>query len=364
MAESGGRRFARHVVGGEGGRAAGSVDRGLSQINSYWHPEVSNACAYDTYCNLQQFWRISSHGRNFRPWSTYNNGAYRRFLPTFARLIAGVPTSITTVPPPNAAELLAAEPSTLEQALDFAGRLLSWGPLGWIRNHIIRIASAGGHYVYNKLSPIIHTVALTAKSAINGIKALAKKTTLTIRSVVKWAHTEFANVKKWVTVGLRNLKDWALARLVDLARWVRTDIWGPLNRAWHSLESWIKTSVIPFFQRALAALAHALALARDFLVRLVRAVEHWARQAVDFLHRLVNSALAWIERFGKRAWDIIDKCWWFLTFVATHPLNWWVILIRDLASRTPQILGNIASAAMRQFGDDIENVIARWFGNP
>lgn len=364
MAESGGRRFARHVVGREGGRAAGSVDRGLSQINSYWHSEVSDRCAYDTYCNLQQFYRISSHGRNFHPWSTYNSGAYRRFFPAFAELIAGVPTSISTVPPPNAAELLATKPSTLEQALDFAGRALSWGPLGWLRNHIAKLAAAGGHYIYNKLSPIIHAVGITAKHAISGIKTLAKKISHGLSSVIKWAHKEFANVKKWVTVGLRNLKDWVTARFTDVVRWVRTEIWAPLNRAWHAIESWIKTTVIPWAKRELNTLAHLLGNVRDFFLRIWHDLEHWARNAVDFLHRLVNTALAWIERFGKRAWDLLDKCWWFLVFVAEHPLTWWVILLRDLASRTPQVLGNIASAAMRQFGDDIENVISRWLGNP
>src|SRR5260370_22177492 len=62
-----------------------SRDRGLWQINDYWHPDVSDACAYDAACNAQAMARISSHGSNWGPWSTFNNGAYRNYL-TMAQL--------------------------------------------------------------------------------------------------------------------------------------------------------------------------------------------------------------------------------------------------------------------------------------
>jgi hypothetical protein len=58
----------------------GSIDRGILQINSRWHPEVTDACAYDTACSFQQSLRISSNGSNFSPWSTYTSGAYQQYL--------------------------------------------------------------------------------------------------------------------------------------------------------------------------------------------------------------------------------------------------------------------------------------------
>lgn len=57
-----------------------SRDRGLWQINDYWHPDVSDACAFDPTCNAQAMSRISSNGNNWNPWSTYLNGAYQRYL--------------------------------------------------------------------------------------------------------------------------------------------------------------------------------------------------------------------------------------------------------------------------------------------
>jgi hypothetical protein len=57
-----------------------SVDRGILQINNRWHPEVSDACAYDPACSMQAAYRISNRGTNFQPWTTYTSGIYKRFL--------------------------------------------------------------------------------------------------------------------------------------------------------------------------------------------------------------------------------------------------------------------------------------------
>jgi hypothetical protein len=58
----------------------GSCDRGILQINSYWHPEVSDQCAFDPACAFQQAFRISNNGTNFSEWVTYQTGAYQKYL--------------------------------------------------------------------------------------------------------------------------------------------------------------------------------------------------------------------------------------------------------------------------------------------
>ena len=73
-----------------------SRDRGLWQINSYWHPEVSDAAAFNPQSNAAAAYRISSHGTNWKPWSTYNSGSYRQFM---ARAQAAV--THTTPPGPT-----------------------------------------------------------------------------------------------------------------------------------------------------------------------------------------------------------------------------------------------------------------------
>jgi hypothetical protein len=66
MAESGGRQYATDLNGGA------STDRGYWQINSV-HGAQST---YDAAGNARAAVQISSNGRDWSPWVTYNSGAY------------------------------------------------------------------------------------------------------------------------------------------------------------------------------------------------------------------------------------------------------------------------------------------------
>ncbi|WP_225850221.1 carbohydrate-binding protein [Streptomyces sp. HPF1205] len=57
-----------------------SRDRGLWQINSYWHAEVSDAQAFDPDSAARAAYRISSSGTDWTPWTTYLSGAYRTHM--------------------------------------------------------------------------------------------------------------------------------------------------------------------------------------------------------------------------------------------------------------------------------------------
>ena len=59
----------------------GSRDRGLWQINDRFHPDVTDACAFDPACNARSAYAISSGWTDFSPWTTFQSGAYRQFLP-------------------------------------------------------------------------------------------------------------------------------------------------------------------------------------------------------------------------------------------------------------------------------------------
>jgi hypothetical protein len=80
LAESGGKTDARNT----NSDTARSVDRGLWQINSYWHPEVGEACADNPVCATKEARRISRGFADFSQWSAYKNGSYTRHLPTAA----------------------------------------------------------------------------------------------------------------------------------------------------------------------------------------------------------------------------------------------------------------------------------------
>lgn len=53
-----------------------SIDRGLWQINSGYWPSYSS---YAQSTNAHGMYVISSHGTNWRPWVTYQNGAYKSY---------------------------------------------------------------------------------------------------------------------------------------------------------------------------------------------------------------------------------------------------------------------------------------------
>jgi len=80
MAESGCRPTAYLSNGPTKGCSKGSVDRGLWQINSCWHPSVSRNCAYDAQCNANAAYRISSGGATWKPWVAYTDGRYKAHL--------------------------------------------------------------------------------------------------------------------------------------------------------------------------------------------------------------------------------------------------------------------------------------------
>jgi hypothetical protein len=59
------------------GNAKGT-DRGLFQINSYWHSEVSDMCAFSASCNTRAAMRISKQATKWTEWWTFNN---RKHIP-------------------------------------------------------------------------------------------------------------------------------------------------------------------------------------------------------------------------------------------------------------------------------------------
>jgi peptidoglycan hydrolase-like protein with peptidoglycan-binding domain len=90
MAESTCRSSAKSQNPPTKGCPKGSTDRGMWQINSCYHPEVSDSCAYDADCSAGAAYTISANGTDWSPWSTYQNGAYRQFLNDAATAVAQV----------------------------------------------------------------------------------------------------------------------------------------------------------------------------------------------------------------------------------------------------------------------------------
>jgi len=98
LAESGGDA---HV---SGPNSDGSIDRGLWQINSRWHPEVSDACGYNPDCNGKEALRISRQGTDWSTWVTFQQGINTKFLTISAQGCAGYtpgPSPVSPTPSPG-----------------------------------------------------------------------------------------------------------------------------------------------------------------------------------------------------------------------------------------------------------------------
>lgn len=82
LAESGGNTKARNIVQAPGKPWHLSVDRGIFQFNSYWHPEVTDEMADDPLIAAMCAAWISKGGTSWSAWSTYNHGSHEKYLPT------------------------------------------------------------------------------------------------------------------------------------------------------------------------------------------------------------------------------------------------------------------------------------------
>ena len=68
---------------------AAGVSCGVCQVYQPAHPGTA-ACASNPSCAFTLAWSISSHGTNFHPWSTYNDGCYLNHLASVRATIASM----------------------------------------------------------------------------------------------------------------------------------------------------------------------------------------------------------------------------------------------------------------------------------
>lgn len=57
-----------------------SIDRGLYQINSCAHPDVTDECAFDAQCNADFTYTLSAAGSDWSDFNGFTGGSYRTFL--------------------------------------------------------------------------------------------------------------------------------------------------------------------------------------------------------------------------------------------------------------------------------------------
>lgn len=133
LAESAGRTEA---TGYNPGPPA-SYDRGLWQINNYYHPTVTDSQAYDPVGCAQAAYRISHGGVDWDPWTTFDNGAAAARFSRAAAAVAAPPYSgpIPQGHLPGGASNMANAQAIIDAAVAFA------------------VAQIGDPYVYGGTGP-------------------------------------------------------------------------------------------------------------------------------------------------------------------------------------------------------------------
>ena len=126
MAESGGNSTATNQD------SNGTVDRGLWQINSVHGAQSS----YDVMTNARAAVAISNSGQNWTPWTTFNNGMYRKYLQ--------VGVAPDTSAPINATNAAANQGQLTANTGPLPGGL--WDPANWFLNPFGSAAGAAGGF--------------------------------------------------------------------------------------------------------------------------------------------------------------------------------------------------------------------------
>lgn len=78
LAESAGYKHARHMYFNAEGQIV-YTDRGMWQLHSFWHAEVSDECAYDPACAAKEVYRITDGGRKWGQWSSFTSDVYKNY---------------------------------------------------------------------------------------------------------------------------------------------------------------------------------------------------------------------------------------------------------------------------------------------
>lgn len=155
LAESGGNPLARHV------NADGTVDRGLWQINSYWHKEVPDNVAYSVAGAAQAMKAISAGGINFSPWSTFGSGAYAAYL---SRATLAV-NAAAGAGPGVSADYTAPDASTSGNGGSAFAEVAAWGGV-IVLLAIINSTKTGHAVVYDLLALAIFSLILINSKAV------------------------------------------------------------------------------------------------------------------------------------------------------------------------------------------------------
>lgn len=210
---------------------------------------------------------------------------------------------------------------------------------------------------FNFLAKIFAYVRQAASDIINGLEDLVSRLVEGalstafgwVLNVYHWVDTTADAIRNEVARWVQDVRDLAnaaaaLARgLVDAAiRWVVENVYHPLLAALGDLTRFVLSSIgsaIDVFWR------NVVQPVIDLVAQIVRNVEG----LIDYVAKIIEPMFA-----------VLRKAFWFLVFVAEHPLDWWVLMFQEVAHRAPSLWIDFTRRALDQHGTEIEDAVTKW----
>ena len=216
------------------------------------------------------------------------------------------------------------------------------------------------HETFDWLADVFVYIRDTAGDVLTGLRDIAERLTIALADKVRsWIDT----VYRWIDIVI-DAERQVVNRTFDFVRNLINDAINIAERATGVLYGWVVDNV-------LNPLLHAV----DVVYQWVR--DHVA-QVIDVLWRdvigpifdklnWVWDQLHYVIDFVKYLKDqiipVLQKCWGFLVFVATHPLSWYINYITELFHRGPDYIYEAMSRAVEQNGAHVDDIIGKWLGN-
>lgn len=173
---------------------------------------------------------------------------------------------------------------------------------------------------------------------------LIQSSEIVTRNIINWvadtARALVTDTANFLGFLIRELRDQVLGRIAQVVEYIGLNT---LNAFLHTVDYITNTVFRPVI---------------DFISYLFHGLSDTVRQiAEDF-----DSVKRWVFDEAIDAVRLVRKAWGWLTFLAEHPFDWWLILLHDAASSGSKRVGDVMLHLFKNNARRIEDMIVSWLG--
>lgn len=216
------------------------------------------------------------------------------------------------------------------------------------------------HETFDWLAHVFVYIRDTAGDVLTGLRDIAERLTIALADKVRsWIDT----VYRWIDAVAGAIRQEA-NRTFDFVRNLINDAINIAERATEVLYGWVVDHVLNPLLHAVNVLYQwvrdHVAQVIDVLLRdVIGPIFDKLNWVWDHLHYVLD----FVKYLKDQIIPVLQKCWGFLVFVATHPLSWYINYITELFHRGPDYIAEIGIRAMDSYGDQVDHTISKWLGH-